>query len=174
MADSDAVALAGRWWRQVPHGRDPLARPEPPKDGRWQRGEIVDALYLADSEETALAEWYRFIAELALPPDRALPIDLWKIEVALERVADLTSAESLSAAGLSLPSPTRRGWPAYQRVGERLAAEGFDAVLAPSAAHEGGRALCVFVREGWLDHVRTVGRPRSHDAAPAPPRGLRT
>lgn len=73
----DPVAIAGVWWRQVPHAADPLFRADPPSDGRWQRGETVTALYFSDSEATASAEWYRAIAESASPPDEEMPRDLW-------------------------------------------------------------------------------------------------
>jgi len=54
--DVDAIDVAGIWWRQTPHGGDPLFRADPPADGRWQRGDVVAAMYFADSEETARAE----------------------------------------------------------------------------------------------------------------------
>ena len=79
------VAIAGGWWRQIPHAADPLYRAHPPSDGRWQRGEIVGALYFADSEATAWAEWYRALAELAIPPDRQMPRDLWRCEIGAQR-----------------------------------------------------------------------------------------
>jgi len=61
------VAIAGTWWRQLPSGLDPTRRPAPPKDSRWQRGEVIDAVYLADWPQTAWAEWFRWLAESALP-----------------------------------------------------------------------------------------------------------
>ena len=62
--------MAGTWFRHVPAGFDAYHRPPEPADNRWQRGEVVDALYFADSEETVWAEWYRFLAEAGLPPGR--------------------------------------------------------------------------------------------------------
>jgi len=32
----------------------------------------VEALYFAPSESAMWAEWYRFLAEMSLPPDRLL------------------------------------------------------------------------------------------------------
>jgi len=64
--DVDAIGVERIWWRQTPHGGDPLFRANPPADGRWQRGEVVSALYFADVEETAWAE-YRALAEFAIP-----------------------------------------------------------------------------------------------------------
>ena len=110
--DIYAVGLDGVYFRHVPRGAPPLVGPEPARDGRWQRGEIVGAVYLADSVATAWAEWYRVLAEFALPPARALPRDLWRIEVSLERVADLSDEDRLRRVGLARPRPGRSDWPA--------------------------------------------------------------
>ena len=50
-------AVEGTWIRHVPHGADLLGRADAPSDGRWQRGDVVRALYLADTVTTATAEW---------------------------------------------------------------------------------------------------------------------
>jgi len=50
--DVDAVDTAGEWLRHIPHSAGPRSRPLPPGDNRWQRGAVVDALYLAGDEET--------------------------------------------------------------------------------------------------------------------------
>ena len=79
--DVDPRTVRGRWVR---HGRAqgpvwPVR--DPPPDGRWQRGAIIDALYLADSEEAAWAEWYRHLAELGVPRDEQMPRRLWQWDV---------------------------------------------------------------------------------------------
>jgi hypothetical protein len=51
-SEIDRVSVRGTWWRQVAAGLDPLELREPPPDGRWQRGEVVAATYLAESEAT--------------------------------------------------------------------------------------------------------------------------
>ncbi len=51
--------VEGTWIRHVPHGADFLGRADIPSDGRWQRGDVVRALYLADTVTTATAEWYQ-------------------------------------------------------------------------------------------------------------------
>lgn len=83
LGDVDATAVRGRWVRHAPAGGDPLYRPVPPGDGRWQRGSVVEGLYLADGPDTAWAEWYRALAELAVPPMRQMPRDLWAYAVEL-------------------------------------------------------------------------------------------
>ncbi len=83
----------------MPHGGDPLFRGDPPSDGRWQRGEVVGGMYFADSEATAWAEWYRALAEFAIPPDRQMPRDLWRWQIGVERVADLSAPARRSHLG---------------------------------------------------------------------------
>src|ERR1700739_4166048 len=39
-----------------------VADASPPSSGRWQRGKTVAAIYLADEEATAWAEWYRVVS----------------------------------------------------------------------------------------------------------------
>ncbi|HZQ26316.1 MAG TPA: RES family NAD+ phosphorylase, partial [Acidimicrobiales bacterium] len=142
-------------------------------DGRWQRGAVVEVFYLADSEETAWAEWYRALVELGLPPHRSLPRDLWAFRVSAT-VADLSSAPRLAAVGLSPPRPGRSQWPAYQRVGEQLAADGWRGLLAPSAARPEGRVLCLFRNDDPLRGATPLPPPEHVVDAPAPPRGMTT
>jgi len=169
----EPALVEGRWLRHVPHGADPLGRPDPPPDSRWQRGAVVPALYLADGEETVWAEWYRHLAEAGLPPDEALPRDLWPWDVRV-RVADLSTPERLEEAGLAPPSPGRRTWAAFQRLGETLFREGWPGLLAPSAARPEGLVLCLFRPQETVAGARPVPPPRVVRRPPAPPAGMRT
>jgi RES domain-containing protein len=168
------IPLGGIWWRQVAAGLDPLALREPPGDGRWQHGDVVAALYLADDERTVWAEWYRALAERALPQRVWLPCDLWRVEVELAEVADLSDESRLRAAGLPKPTPGRRTWQRYQELGERLAAEGLAGLLAPSAARPAGSVLCLFRGPEEPAGVRRLGSAHRVIEAPVPPPGLRT
>jgi RES domain-containing protein len=165
----DEIALTRQvWWRHARVGLRFAAVPMPPPDGRWQHGEVIAALYLAESEETAWAEHLRALAERGLPPAEGFPRNLWQCEVALARVADLSSAERLAAVGLPLPRPMRSDWAPFQVIGERLFAEGWAGVLAPSAARpEEGRSLAVFRRNGRFPGVRPPRRARRVNALPA-------
>jgi hypothetical protein len=172
--DVDPTAVTGTWFRHVPAGVDAHHRPRDPADSRWQRGSVVDALYFADSEDTAWAEWYRFLAEAALPPRQALPRDLWHWRIDLQRVADLGDDRRLARVGLPPPSPTSRQWPAFQDVGEQLYADGWPALVSASAARPEGRTLCVF-RAGRRAAGTWPIRPPTRVAdPPVVPRGMRT
>ena len=160
--------------RHVPHGADPRSRPQPPGDNRWQRGLVVDALYLAESEDTLWAEWYRQLAERGLPPTRQLPRDVWRHRVPGIEAADLRDATRLALVGLTLPVPGRAGWRPFQHVGESLWSEGWPGLVAPSAARADGLILCLFIGSPGVLPARPFGRPRVVREPPAPPTGMRT
>jgi len=152
-------------------GGDPLGLPPPEAKGRWQRAQVVGAIYLADTAATAWAAFHRALAEPGLPPDHLLPRDLWRYELALQRVVDLGYPEKLTAAGLPTALQQSSQWPMYQAIGGRLAATGAEGVLSGSAAGPGHRCVCVFAAA--LDRLTPIGRERI-ELAPPPPRGMRT
>jgi RES domain-containing protein len=173
--DPAAVAIRGSWWRHAPLGGDPWHRPAVPANNRWQRGHVVAALYLADSPETAWAEWYRHLAERAIPPMQTLPRELWRWHVDLARVADLRSREALAERKLAMPRPNRADWPRFQRVGEALHQAGWPALVAASAARPSGLVLCVFRRDReQAPGIEPVPPPERVEQPPAPPRGMTT
>jgi hypothetical protein len=172
--DVDSASISAIWFRQIPAGGDPLYRVAEPGDFRWQRGSTVEAIYFADSEPTAWAEWYRMLAEVGLPPRQSLPRDLWPWRIELVRVADLAGDDRLARVGLPPLLPTRRQWAAFQAVGEQLHAAGWPALLSASAARPEGRTLCVFRDAGDVAGA-TPQPPAVHvPDPPLVPTGLRT
>ena len=168
------VPVAGSWWRQTPHGADPLWLASPPSSGRWQDGETLAAIYLADEEATAWAEWYRVLAEIALPPMHAMPRDLWRWTIAVNQIADLSTPAKLARLDLPPLKPSRRTWQQFQAAGAELHRTGYRGVLYPSAARPGHLALCLF-REGIaIQGAEPVRPPRTYRDPPAPPTGLCT
>jgi RES domain-containing protein len=168
--DVDRVSVDGVWHRHLPHRGKVWWRSEPAPDGRWQRGSEVAGFYLADSRDTAWAEWRRQIEELALRPEDQLPRDLWRFEVDVDAIADLRSEKQLARVGLSLPTPKRREWPAFQTVGERLHDEGWKGLRAPSAALASGEILCLFRGAQNIDGVKPLPPPAIHRHPPPRPR----
>ena len=177
--DVDAVRVSGRWFKHAYPGPDPLPRRDPPPDGRWQRGDVVDALYVADEEDTAWAEWYRHLAEVGVPPGRQMPRALWTWELDVD-LADLSTEPRLQRIGLATARPGRRGWPPYQHAGERLAAEGWPGLVTASAARPTHRVVCLFrniPRDGGVPFVRgarPLPPPQLITDVSAPPRGMAT
>ena len=138
----------------------------PAPDGRWQRGEQLAGLYLAEDPDTVWAEWYRALAELGEPPDLRLPRDLWRFTVNLHRVADLSRPAARRALGLPDPKPDRAQWPAFQDAGARLAADGFEGVLFFSSARPAGLCVCVFGSAKGFAGVHALESPERILAAP--------
>ena len=175
--DVDPLEISGSFQRHVPAGGDPRWRPAEgdAPDNRWQRGEVVDALYLSDSDATMWSEWFRWLAEAGIPPQESLPRDIWRFEVQIT-VANLSDADRLARVGLGLPRPGRTTWPPYQAAGEQLAAEGWAGLLVPSAARlSEGLNLVVFLPERVIpDNVSPIPPPITVAEVPPPPRGMKT
>lgn len=168
------IRVVGPWWRITRATLDPLLLAPEPADGRWQRGSVIRAVYLGDDEATVWAEWYRHTSEAAVPPDQRLPVAIWRVNVDLGNVADLTAAGMLGAHGIEALPPLRRHWPPTQEIGEAYWRDGAPAVLAPSAARAGGRVLAVFRTEAAVPGLTPVPPPRRHRSLPPLPPGLRT
>jgi RES domain-containing protein len=165
-------AVTGNWIRHVPHQADLLGRADPPSDGRWQHGEIVPALYLADTTQTATAEWYRALAERGFSPQDHVPYDdhHWRLDLEL---ADLSTTERLHSVALDTPRPSRRTWPPYQQVGEQLSREGWAGLITPSAAHPGSLITCIFATT-WPPAGCTPLDATTVKTIPPPPPGMTT
>ncbi len=167
-----SIAVRGEWIRHAPHRSELLGRAERLTAKRWQRDEVVRALYLADGPETAVAEWYRFLAARAMWSSGAVPLDHHRWELSLE-VADLSTSERLAAVGLGMPDPTRADWPSCQAVGEELWRAGWRGLLAPSAARPRATVLCIFAEAWPPPGCFPIGVEEIGDV-PVPPTGMRT
>jgi RES domain-containing protein len=99
---------------------------------------------------------------------------VWTLDVDLAGVADLAAPGALAHAGLRPLRPTQRQWATCQAVGEALWLDGAAGLLAPSAAQEGHRVLCVFRTAPEVSGVVEVPPPVTFDAIPVIPMGLRT
>jgi len=102
------ISVNGIWWRINRSGGDPFHWTADPADGRWQTGAVVRGFYLADSEATAWAEWYRHTSEQGAPPASRMPRDTWQITVAVTDIADLSEPGVLAKHGIGELHPTRR------------------------------------------------------------------
>jgi RES domain-containing protein len=163
------VPVQGTWARHTGLG---IGGCDPHAGGsRWlSLGRL--GVYLADREETAWAEMYRSLAESRMGPLLAMPRDMYKVAVSLDRVADLSTERSRRVLELPRMRPTKNQWPIFQTVGERLAAAGAQGVLYSSAARTRSQCLCVF--EAGLSGLSVEGEPVRVLAPPPPPRGLRS
>ena len=109
-----------------------------------------------------------------MPPDQRLPRAMWRIDVDLEDVADLTAPDVLKTHGIEHLDPTRREWRRTQPIGERYWRDGARGLLAPSAARSGGVVLAVFRTGEAVAGLTPVPPPKRHRTLPPIPPGLRT
>jgi RES domain-containing protein len=169
----DTVAVHGEWIRHAPHRSALLGRAVEPTDRRWQHGEIVRGLYLADEPATAIAEWYRLLAERGLSPARAIPHDhhVWELKL---RLADLRTPDRRARLNLEPPRPGRRTWAPSQAVGEQLFSEGFAGIIPPSAARPQALISCIFDLVAWPPDGCQPIKAVEINEAPAPPTGMTT
>lgn len=135
---------------------------------------MVRALYLADGEDTAWAEWYRHTSEQGAPPASRMPRDTWRIAVDVTDIADLTKPGVLGKHGITDLRPTRLQWPMTQRVGEAYFHDRCRGLVAPSAAHAVGRVIAIYRPLPVLSGLTPVPPPKRYDELPALPTGLRT
>ncbi|MGH9896118.1 MAG: RES family NAD+ phosphorylase [bacterium] len=111
--------------------------------GRWNPPESFPVLYLALSDETAAAEFYRRAEGENRAPEDLLPRRLQRYELKLEAVLDLTDPEVRDHIGVSeedIRSEDRRP---CQAIGDAAHYVGFEAIRAPSATGT-GEVLAVF------------------------------
>lgn len=130
--------------------------------------------YLADSEATVWAEWYRNTSELGVPPTTRLPRDTWKIAVDATDIGDLSDMATLALHGIAELRPSRIQWPVTQPVGETYYRNGYRGILTPSAAHVGGQVLTIFRPLPAMPGLTAKAPPTEYTELPALPTGLRT
>lgn len=155
-------------------GGDPYLWTPDPADGRWQTAAVVRGFYLADTEDTAWAEWYRQTSEAGAPPASRMPRDSWRISVNVAEIGDLSDMATLALHGLTELLPTRRQWPLTQPIGEAYYHVGCRGILTPSAAHVGGQVLTIFRPLPALPGLTPKPPPKEYTEPPALPTGLRT
>jgi hypothetical protein len=135
---------------------------------------VVRGFYLADTEDTVWAEWYRHTSELGAPPASRMPRDVWRIAVDVADIGDLSDMATLAAHGIIELLPTRRQWSLTQPVGEAYYRDGCRGILTPSAAHVGGRVLTIFRPLPALPGLTPLPPAHRYEELPPLPTGLRT
>jgi RES domain-containing protein len=104
----------------------------------------VGALYVANDPETALGELRRTIAREGSSLVDAHPCAIIAVRAALNAVLDLTDGACAEQLGLSDDDLTSEDMDACQRVADRAARDGAEAIRWPSATGC-GESLAIFV-----------------------------
>ena len=136
--------LSGRFWHQGPT-RHPLGSFADPAvtDGRYHRVGGTGVWYASDREQTAWAELFRHFTSTGVDPFEVRR-RVGAAEVHDLEVLDLCDASVRAALGVGYDDLVGDDHVKSQEVAERARAEGYEGLLAPSAAVHGGKTLVVF------------------------------
>jgi RES domain-containing protein len=136
--------LSGRFWHQGPtrHSLGSFADPAL-TDGRYHRLGGAGVWYASDREQTAWAELFRHFTSTGVDPFEVRR-RVGAAEVHGLEVLDLCDVSVRSALGVSYDDLVGDYYVKSQEVAERARAEGYEGLLAPSAAVHGGKTLVVF------------------------------
>jgi RES domain-containing protein len=112
--------------------------------GRFNPRGDFGAIYVSLEKETVVAELKRRATQTGIEVDELLPRLLLVVKAELQQVLDLTDEENRRRWSLSSKEIISDEYRTCQEVGRAARKAGYEAVLFPSAAREGGRNLAVF------------------------------
>jgi len=115
--------------------------------GRWNKANRFGALYASLTKETAQAEHSSQVLKRGLTPGDLSPRLMTTIRVRLTKVLDLTDPERQEEFGITkseLESDADASRKKILEVSEKARAQGFEAILSPSARLPSGKNLNVF------------------------------
>lgn len=143
----------GEGWRHLSPRHDPLSGEGARLNGgRFNAPDSFPVLYIGRTRPCAVAELQRLGDRHAVGAEGLLPRQLYRYDIRLERVLDLTDAEVRSEVGVGLEVLTGPDWTACQELGATTHALSGQAILSPSAAGVDD-VLAVFVQHIGLGTV---------------------
>lgn len=147
---------AGEGWRHLSPRHDPLSGEGARlHGGRFNPPESFPVLYVCRTRPCAVAELGRLGERQAIGVEGLLPRYLYRYDLSLARVLDLTVAEVRTQVGAGIEVLTGPDWTACQDLGATAHALGTQAILSPSAAGTDD-VLAVFVQHIGLGTVEPV------------------
>ena len=162
--------FSGEGWRHLSPRHDPLsAEGARLHGGRFNPAGSFPVLYICRTRPCVIAELRRLGERQAIGVEGLLPRHLYRYDVRLDRVLDLTNAGVRDEVGLGLEVLTGPDWAACQDLGTTAHALSVQAILSPSAAGVDD-VLAVFVQHIGLGAVeprlmeewQTVGDMETH------------
>jgi RES domain-containing protein len=150
-------------WRQCPPDRQLLDLVSPARfAGRYHRRASPGVWYAALSERAAWAELFRHQTSEELSPLEILR-RVSRARVRGLRVLDLTDAAVLATIGIARAALVSNDLRRCQAIAEWAQREGYEGILAPSAALDGEVILAVFapaLSKVTEEHSRVQRPPR--------------
>ncbi len=115
--------------------------------GRWNRANRYGALYVSLTKEAAQAEHASQLRKRGLMPEDLSPRLMTTIRVRLTKVLDMTDARRQQEFGISrseLESDEEGCRMKILEVAEKARAQGYEAILSPSARLPRGKNIDIF------------------------------
>ena len=158
--------IRGRFYRYQPIRYTTLGGSS--RGGRYSPPAQLLAIYLGRPLESVAAEAYRHLVDPEdLDPAMVAAQRLFEVDVALARVLDLRGDDARESCGITA-ADLSGGYERGQALGREAFADGYQGVLAPSAAGL-GETLCVFADRVAPTDLRVVDqRPWELPADPRP------
>jgi RES domain-containing protein len=135
-------------YRVVHRGIDPLSsRGSELNGGRYNSPGTKGVLYASLEKVTAIAEVAKGLTTRGISPEEYGADDWWayEVELTLNRVLDLTDQKVLESLQLSAEALVADDVGLTRQIGRQAFEAGYEAVIAPSAAREGGKNLVIFL-----------------------------
>lgn len=159
------VALSGPVWRVVAAGRDPLCAAR--SGGRWDDG-TFDVLYTSKEREGAIAEaWFHATKGQPVIPSK-VSRGLYRLQVNLERVLDLSGGGKLARLGVAMATFGRMSYvqrvqeyPTPQQIAEIAFFHEYQALIVPNARWPTHNVVVLteHVRPGQVVVAEAEGEP---------------
>lgn len=146
--DAPRSVVSATVYRVVSKGIDPLSsRGSELNGGRYNLPGTKGVLYASFEKVTAVAEVARGLKLRGINPMEYGPDDWWAYELELtsSRVLDLTDPKVLERLQISAAAIVGDEVAVTRQIGKQALEAGYEAIVAPSAAHEGGKNLVVFL-----------------------------
>lgn len=115
--------------------------------GRWNKANKFGAIYASLTKETAQAEHTSQLLKRGLTPGDLSYRLITTIQVHMTQVLDLTDPDRQKEFGITQPELESDGQTCGKKileVSEKARAQGFEAILSPSARHPSGKNLNIF------------------------------
>ena len=145
LAELDVAPFVGDAYRQQAPGFDPVSGAGARRrGGRYNPPQSFPVLYLALTTTVAAAELRHGAERIGLQARDALPRELYRIDLHLERVVDLRQPEALAALNVTRNDLLAASQLRSRQIGTAASHLGIQALLAPSAAGDGD-VIAVFV-----------------------------
>ena len=153
LASAALSPYSGEGWRQLSPRHDPLSGEGARlHGGRFNAPASFPVLYVCRTRPCALAEMHRLGERHAIGVPGLLPRHLYRYDIHLDRVLNLTDAEVRREVGVGLEVLTGPDWTTCQELGANAHALGAQAILSPSAAGVDD-VLAVFVQHIGLSTI---------------------